>query len=84
MSRISKVEKGSKSKLPKGAEIIEKRTDINIEEIENGFILTKSYNIEYKVKDKMDYLYHTKKWFSKEDPLTVNTDNKELAEIFNE
>ena len=71
--------------LPKGAKIIKNTTSLNVEEIENGYLITKSSDISYKVGDKQDYCYHTKKFFSKENPLESYMENfkeKSLADNF--
>ena len=35
------------NKLPKGAEVLKKEVDTTVEEIENGFIVEKRYEIKY-------------------------------------
>lgn len=72
-----------RDKIPSGAKIIGKDVRIEIEEIENGFLITKNYEIKYKIKDNIDWCYCTKKYYSKEDPLQINTEDKSVAEFFN-
>jgi len=67
-----------KAKLPDGASIISKNTNISVEEIENGYLVCKNYDIKYKDGDRTDYVYFCKKWFSKENPIEINIDNSEI------
>lgn len=85
---ISKTLKEPK-KLPKGAKVLRKDVRINVEQIENGFIVCK--NVEYKYempggKGGVDWLYLERKWFTEEDPLEVKlgTEDKDLAASFEE
>jgi hypothetical protein len=70
-----------KVKLPKGAEVIKKEVRITVEEIENGFIVKKSYDITFTLGEKTDYLYYTKKVFSDDNPIQIE-DDKMLADYF--
>lgn len=60
--------------LPEGAEVIKKEVNIRVEEIENGFIVRKGYEIQWqdigggKHWDNVD-----KKWYSKTNPITIST-----------
>ena len=62
----------------------------SVEEIENGFITTKSWDIKYEIKKegeddtRTDYVYFSKKWYTKEDPLVLKVTNKSLADAFTE
>ena len=71
------------TKLPKGAEIVNKRVTIEVEEIENGFLISKDYSIEYRAKESQhtDYLYYCKKMYSDTNPFD-ETKNKELVDLF--
>jgi len=70
-------------KLPKGAEIIKKEVRITVEEIENGFLLRKNYDIKWKSGEDEDsrteYEYFTKVWFSPTNPITYK-EPKNLAD----
>ena len=71
--------------LPKGAKITRKREDISIEEIENGYILSKSCDIDYTLNGENKYFYHTKKYFMKDNPLEdalEGLSEKSLADNF--
>ena len=70
--------------LPKGAKILNKEITINVEEIENGFLVCKSYEIKYEFEKRTDYTYYNKKYFSKENPLSINLKgmDKTLADNF--
>lgn len=76
------------SKPPAGAKIIEQTIRTETEEIENGYIISKTWDGRYKEPgSKDDYgrsFYYTKKWYSKEDPLTITLNNKSLGEAFDE
>lgn len=69
-------------KLPEGAVIIKNSHTISVREIENGFILRKSYDIKYMVGDESQYEYYSKEWFSEKNPLTITMPKgeKSLAE----
>ena len=71
----------TKVKIPEGATIIKKEVRINVEEIENGFIIKKNYDITYSLGEKTDYLYYSKKVFSEDNPIQIEED-KMLAEYF--
>lgn len=85
----STITKESKSnRPPEGAEIIDQTIRTTTEEIENGWLLTKSFSGRYKEKGSKDtygnYFDYSQKWYSKEDPLTVTLNDKTLAEAFEE
>lgn len=70
--------------VPAGATIVNSNITTETEEIENGWLITKRYDITYRLKgsEHNDYCYYNKKWFSKEDPLSINVKDKSLAEAF--
>jgi len=73
--------------LPEGATIIKKDYSVRVEEIENGFIISKSYDIKYQIlgNDDTSYEYFTKQWYSKENPLAdtmEEEDEPSLADKF--
>lgn len=76
------------NKPPAGAKIIEQEITTETEEIENGWLVTKRYNGRYIPKGSDDkygnYYNYDMKWFSKEDPLTITVNDKELAEAFDD
>lgn len=71
------IEAKTKFTLPKNAEVLKKETRIRVEEIENGFLLRKSYEIKWKDEtgetrwDNFD-----KAWFSKDNPVKLTTPKK--------
>lgn len=74
---------GSKesSSIPEGAKILKKDVRIEVQEIENGFILSKNYDIKYQVDGETNWDYYCKKWFHKENPIDINDlGGKEEAE----
>lgn len=73
---LSNVElEGKKTfKLPEGATIIKQSENISVKEIENGFVLRKSYDIQYSPagdSENTKYEYYSKEWFSKENPIKI-------------
>jgi len=87
---ISKRSKEGITKIPEGANILRKNVSTSVEEIENGFITTKNWDIKYEIKKegeddtRTDYAYFSKKWYTKEDPLVLKVTNKSLADAFSE
>lgn len=73
-------------KVPDGATILSKTVRVETEEIENGWLITKNFDVKYKEKGKdyNDYAYYTKKWYSKDNPLTVKLTDASLADEFND
>jgi hypothetical protein len=70
-------------KLPAGAVVISKNFNVTVKEIENGYILRKSYDIKWTKKDSDDtqYEYFSKEWYSKENPLQITLpEDKSLAD----
>lgn len=72
--------------VPKGASIISSSIRTETEEIENGFIISKNYDVTYKEKgsDSNNYAYFSKKWYSKTDPLTITLNDKTLSDAFDD
>lgn len=71
-------------KLPPGVTVTDKRVSINVEEIENGFLICKSYDIKWtKESDDGDvntgYEYYSKKWFSKTNPINIEDEDDEMS-----
>jgi len=68
--------------LPKGGSITKKNVSLSVKEIENGFLLTKSYDLEWvDSKGSNHYEYFDKNWFSKENPIQITMpDEKSLAD----
>ena len=67
--------------IPADAQITKKSYRMNVEEIENGFILSKSWDIEYvNAAGESKYEYFTQRWHTKDNPMTVKeTEMKELT-----
>jgi hypothetical protein len=74
LMKSASLEKKKVFNLPKGAEIISKEVRVNVREIENGFLLDKSYDVKWKMKGdkegRAEYEYFSKTWFSKDNPIT--------------
>lgn len=72
--------------IPAGAAILSSNITTDVEQIENGYLITKRTETKYKEKGKeySDWHNETKKWYSEEDPLTIKTDDKALADAFKE
>ena len=72
--------------IPKGAKILSKDVSVTVEEIENGFLVSKSTEVKYEYDKRTDYSYHTKKYFAKDNPLELDMEkisDKSLADNFN-
>ena len=76
--------------LPKGVTVDKKDVRIEVEEIENGYIINKTYDIKWS-KESEDgeintgYEYFTKKWFSETNPISIDEefeDEMSLADKF--
>lgn len=75
MAEITKsVKKSSKDRNGENIDV-----HVTVEAIENGFLITK--NKEWR-DPKNGYQYETKKWYSKDDPFEINTEDKSLADLF--
>ena len=70
--------------IPKGAKILSKDVSVAVEEIENGYLVSKSTEVKYEYEKKTDYSYNTKKYYSKENPLDIKLDNLSLADKIDE
>ena len=58
--------------LPEGATITRKDVSLCVEEIENGYILRKNYDIKWVNEEgENQYDYFSRSWFSKENPIKV-------------
>ena len=69
------------NKVPSGCEILKKETRLEVEEIENGFLITKRAEIKYlDKKGETKWCYPCKKYFCKTNPLKI--EEKSLAEKF--
>lgn len=71
----------TKVKIPEGAEVTKKDIRMSVEEIENGFIVEKNYDINYTLNGDSKYEYFTKRWFSKKNPLKIENE-KAFADNF--
>ena len=71
-------------KIPAGATIVSKTIRTETEKIENGWLISKNFDITYKEPgaECNSYSYYTKKWYSKTEPLEVKIGDKSLAEEF--
>jgi hypothetical protein len=82
------IKEEKEKKPPKGATIIEQTVRMETEKIENGWLIVKSWDGRYKTKDSNDsygnWFNYSKKWYSKEDPLTVTLNDKSLADAFDD
>jgi hypothetical protein len=80
------VKKEEVKPIPKGAIILSQNVTTDVEQIENGYLITKRTETKYKVKSDgyADWSYETKKWYSKEDPLKIDLKDKALSDAFEE
>ena len=67
----------NKDALPTGAKIVKQTTNVDVEEIENGFLITKRTEYEYQMKDKdyTDWKSICKKYYSSTNPLNIDLDD---------
>ena len=70
--------------IPKGVKILSKDVSVTVEEIENGYLVSKSTEVKYEYEKKTDYSHNTKKYYSKENPLDINLGNLSLADKIDE
>ena len=69
------------NKIPSESKIIKKDVRLEVEEIENGFLITKRAEIKYlDKKGEPLWCYPCKKYFCKTNPLKI--EEKSLAEKF--
>lgn len=82
----ARFESKKKFTLPVGATIIKNSHTLCVEEIENGFLLRKNYDIQYTdASGETKYEYLCKTFYSKENPVTINVKGaKSLAESLDE
>jgi len=69
--------------LPKGATVTKKNVSLTVREIENGFLLSKSYDLEWTdANGSNHYEYFTKEWYSETNPIEINMpeETKSLAD----
>jgi hypothetical protein len=79
----ARIEGKKEFSLPEGATIVKKSVDITVREIENGFVIKKSYDIQWSPEESTDtkYDYFCKEWYQKENPVKINMPkDKSLAE----
>lgn len=86
LMKTARFESKKTFELPKGATLLKSSHTLRVKEIENGFLITKDYEIEYKTNEKNSYSrheYYTKEWYSVENPISikVNSKDKSLAEL---
>lgn len=68
------VESKTKFKLPENATILKKETRIRVEEIENGYLIRKSYEIKWQDESgETRWDNFDKSWYSKVDPIKITT-----------
>lgn len=82
LKSITKTKINAAHSIPEGAKILDKRTTIEVEEIENGFLIKKICDIKYEKDGEIGWCDSCKKYFSKEDPLQVKVEETSLAQFF--
>lgn len=73
--------------IPAKAKILSKDVSLSVEEIENGYLITKNTELKYQFDGRTDYSYNSKKWFSEDNPLELDKSklkNKSLADMLDE
>jgi len=90
MSNTTTIRKDTKKEevkpIPQGATILSQNTTTDVEEIENGYLITKRTETRYqaKGKDYSDWHTESKKWYSEVDPLEIKVEDEALADAFKE
>ena len=84
MESLIEIEGKKTFSLPEGGTIIKKSCTVSAREIQNGFILRKSWDIKWKPANEGDtqYEYFTEEWYTKENPvkITMPKGEKSLAD----
>lgn len=77
-------EKTTVNPVPKGAKILSKEVTTTVEEITNGWLIIKNYDVRYQEKGKTgtDYAYWSDKTFSDKNPVQIKETFKPLADKF--
>lgn len=75
-------EKKESREPPKGAKILSQTVTTSTEQIENGWLICKNYDIKYQINGDTNWSYYSKKWYSKTDPLEVKLTDASLADEF--
>ena len=73
--------------IPAKAKVLSKDVSLTVEEIENGFLISKSTEIKYQTDGRTDYSYQTKKWYSDSNPLEIDESkfkDKSLAQMLDD
>lgn len=85
-TRVTKNTKKPEVKLlPAGATVLSKDISVDVEEIENGYLITKRTEVKFTTpKGGTDWNTKYEKFYSKEDPLTITTTDASLADAFDE
>jgi hypothetical protein len=81
MLKEASYESKTEFNLPEGAEIVKKDVRVNVEEIENGYLICKSFDIKYTLDGESNWEYYSKKWFSKENPIDIDDDTEEMISL---
>ena len=66
--------------IPEGAKITNRKYSLSVEEIENGFLTRKSWDIKYVIDGDERYAYYTQKFFTKTNPMKFDFKEKSLAD----
>lgn len=80
LSRATFKTKEEDYSIPEEAQVLSKDTTVSVEEIENGYLIAKSTETKYQLDGRTDFSYHTKKYFSKKNPLEFKDDGISLAD----
>lgn len=70
---------------PKGAKILNKTIRTEVEEIDNGWLTSKNFDVTWEDdKGERQYSYYSDKHFSAQDPVKLVFNDKALADSFQE
>lgn len=66
---VNFIPKREMQEVPKGAEIKSERTNVDVKQIENGYLICKTYSCEYETEgEQYGYVNNCTETFSKEKP----------------
>jgi len=66
---VNFIPKKSEQKVPEGAEIKSERKNVDVKEIENGYLICRTYSCEYETENEQyGSVYNCTETFSKEKP----------------
>lgn len=80
--RSASFESKSKLNLPEGATVTDKSYSLTVREIMNGFIVCKSWSIQYTQGEEgyTDSTWYEEQYYSKTNPMKIDFKEKSIAD----